>query len=380
MNILFINRMMGISWGGGENYDYHLARGLQARGHQVLILTGRKQEAAPPPRDVECLAIRTPYLRHHMYKLAGRLPLVPGVFAETDLWLFREKAKRTIERVLRERRIDLVQILALPGTAKWLSRRVPWAMRFPGPPAWFQSGLLRRLQRGGPTRMFTHGDAVSYFRDRLSIPVAEVPPGIHREWFRPPDPAERAAARAHLDIGAGDFVLSTVGRLIAGKGHEFLLESLARRVEPRLRVLVAGDGPLRARYEALAAQSGMGRRIRFVGQTDSAGVARILWASDAFCLLSSYENYSNAVLEAMATGLPVIASNAGGFPRQIVENENGHLIALNDHGGFLARVDGLIREPERRRRLAANAARFAGSFSWDTAAGRVEDIYAELVR
>ena len=380
MKTLFVNRMMGISWGGGENYDYHLARGLQALGHEAVMLTGKRKGSPTPVLDgLECIAIESPYLRHHMYNLAGKLPLVPGLFAETDLWLFMEKAMAVIRRIVKERGIDVVQILALPNLAARVARFSPVAMRFPGPSAWFQSGTLKRLARNPRSRMFTHGDAVRDFHNRLCIPVSEIPPGINREIFRRPTAGERASVRKELGIGEDEFVLSTIGRLIAGKGHEFLLRAVAQSTNPRLKVLIVGDGPLRARFEHMVAEAGAAGRVRFMGHTNSAGVARYLQASDTFCLLSEYENYSNAVLEAMAMGLPVIASSVGGFPDQVTEGENGHLIAHGDDEQFLMRLHGLIENPEQRARMAIRAEAFASRFSWESTARRVEEIYAELI-
>src|SRR3954470_17952070 len=74
VRILFINRMMGVSWGGGENYDYHLARALQQFGREVMMLTGKSARwPVPPPKDLECVSIETPYLRRYMYSLAGKV-------------------------------------------------------------------------------------------------------------------------------------------------------------------------------------------------------------------------------------------------------------------------------------------------------------------
>jgi D-inositol-3-phosphate glycosyltransferase len=124
--------------------------------------------------------------------------------------------------------------------------------------------------------------------------------------------------------------------------------------------------------------SGLSGRAVFAGQKDSAGVVQSLWASDVFCLLSAYENYSNAALEAMATGLPVLASDVGGFPKQIIEGDNGHLIAYNDCAKFQMRIEQLQAEPQRVRIMGERAEAFAARFSWDAAASQVEGIYGEL--
>ena len=379
MKILFINRMLGIAWGGGENYDYNLASGLRSLGHQVTFLTGCRKGDKPPEIGMETLSVETPYLRHYMYRFGGKVPLVPGAVAETDLHLFGAAVMRRLSRMARA--FDVAQVLALPRLARKLARR-GWrvAMRFPGPPAWFQSPLLRRLALGDRMPMFSHGDAVGYFRDRLGIPVTEVLPGVNGDLYRPLAGEERALIRRQIGFGPDDFVLATVGRLVPGKGHAFLLDAIGGiQDRSRLRLLVAGDGPLRGSLEARSEALGLGRTVHFAGQQERESVARLLAASDAFCLCSDYENYSNAVLEAMATGLPVLATRVGGFPLQVEAGVNGFLVDPGDQVSFRERVAELAREPELTSRLGEGARRFAARMSWQSSAEKVTRIYEQLL-
>ena len=383
MNILLVNRMMGTAWGGGENYDHHLAQGLQAMGHKVVILT-----ACPPgkviPREIggiESVGVTIPYVRRYMYQLAGKIRRLPGVFAQVDMRIFEYASASMLSRLIGQRSIDVVQMLAIPHLAQSLLRKGhPVVMRFPGPPAWFQSGQLRGIGDHPRAAMFTHGDAVRYFRSELGIGVDEVPPGVDRSLFHPDREGDvRAGVRNEWGIEKDEFVMVTVGRLIEGKGLSFLIQCMRRLHEcgERAKLLIVGGGALEMRLRAEAA--GLESSVVFTGQLPKAGVAAQLQAADCFCLLSDYENYSNAAVEAMATGLPVLASRVGGFPLQVNEGYNGFLVDRGDESGFCAHVSRLKADAGLRDRLRAGSLAFAQPMEWRKSAARVAEIYERVV-
>ncbi len=384
MNILFINRMMGTAWGGGENYDFNLAKGLQQMGHQVIFLTGRKPgtPAQTSIDGLEMISFETPYLRRYMYELAGKIALVPGLMAQLDLHLFRRKVKRILRSLIPNRSIDLVQILGVPELAESVAGLgMPVAMRFPGPPAWFHDRRLRRFHAKSRTAIFSHGDTVNYFRRRLGIGIEEIPPGVLPQLYSPGTPESRRIHRERMGIGQEDLVLISVGRLIEGKGHDFLLDAMESLVERnrRTKLLLVGEGTLRAQFERKIERLRLQNHVILTGHLPKEGVARCLGLSDIFCLFSDYENYSNAALEAMSCGLPVIASRVGGFPLQVEVGSNGYLVSPGDQGQFLEYVASISARPDLRQSLSAGARRFASGFSWPEAARRVNDLYERTV-
>lgn len=385
MRVLFVNRMMGIAWGGGENYDYHLARAMTALGHDVTFLTAYGPGAKPPTvgLDFQTIAVESPYLRRYMYELGGRVPLVPGAIAQFDIALFCRAALAKLHALGRAGAFDVVQILGLPSLASALirsGRRV--ALRFPGPPAWFEKRLLRELTRGPRLALFSHGDTVRLLSAKWGLSVREVPPGVRTDLYQPRcGSLLREQMRQAWDFTQRDFIMTTVGRLVPGKGQEFLLRSLAAAAPaiPSARLLVVGDGPLRGRLERVAGQLGISSRVRFAGQLDRQGVAGALAAADVFCLCSDYENYSNAVLEAMASGLPVVATAVGGFPLQVRDGENGYLVPSGDEAALGRTLSKLAADPVLRRRLSDGAVAFSRQFSWSESARNAIAIYEELL-
>ena len=378
MNILFVNRMMGVAWGGGESFDFQLAKNLASQGHQVTFLTAA---GAAARADVETETVRTPYLRRYMYELAGRVRLVPGIIAEFDLQLFEHEAIGALPAIVKRRAIDLVQILALPRLAARLDRgALPVAMRFPGPPAWFHTRLLRRLAASG-VGLFAHGDTVGRLGN-LGVPAEEIPPGIDFDLYGRPGARDRAQMRERAGAGPNSLVLVSVGRMVPGKGHGFLLRAMKQLGSqvPEARLVLVGDGPLRGQFERQCRDYGLERRVTFAGQQSPPEVAKWLAAADLFCLFSEYENYSNAALEAMASGLPVLATRVGGFPLQVRDGENGYLIEPGSEAQFVERICQLAAAPAERLALAAGARRFSENFSWRSSATRVAALYERLRR
>ena len=162
--------------------------------------------------------------------------------------------------------------------------------------------------------------------------VVQIYNGVETAVFHPP----LASADRPLVIG-------TVGRMKAVKNQTFLcrayVELLRRR--PHLgastRLRLVGDGPLRADCAALVAAAGIADSVEFVG--DSAQVADELRAMDIFVLPSLAEGISNTILEAMATGLPVIATAVGGNPELVAADECGQLVAVDDVSALTAALD-----------------------------------------
>ncbi len=158
---------------------------------------------------------------------------------------------------------------------------------------------------------------------------------------------ERAALRESLGIGADKILALCVGRLVAVKNIECLLRAVALVPHPDFRLLLAGDGPERERLREMA--STLGDRVEFLGKQQ--GLDELLQASDYLLLTSRKEGLSNAILEAMAAGRPVIASNVGGNPELVVPDENGLLYSSDDEEALAACMTSLNDAPDLRARL-----------------------------
>lgn len=179
--------------------------------------------------------------------------------------------------------------------------------------------------------------------------------GVDTALFRPP--ADRAAARAELGLTGPSLV--SVGGLIDRKGHHRTIEAM--RQLPGFQLVIAGEGPERARLSALVARHGLGDRVRLLGPRPHAALPALYGAADASVLASSREGWANVLLESMACGTPAVASDIWGNPEVVRAPEAGVIHAPNTPDGVAAGVRRLFAAlPDRSATRA-----YAEGFSWD---------------
>ena len=179
--------------------------------------------------------------------------------------------------------------------------------------------------------------------------------GVDTQRFVP-RPESRLRLCERTGWPAGSFVVGTVGRLVPIKDHSTLLKAaeLLARQGVDVRVLLVGAGPELGRLEDYAAKSGaLAGRVCFYGSSDA--VPELLNAMDVFVLSSLSEGMSNTLLEAMASGLPVVATRVGGNPELIEEDRSGFLFRPGDIAALASRLECLTNHPELRRQLGAAA-------------------------
>jgi len=184
--------------------------------------------------------------------------------------------------------------------------------------------------------------------------IAVIRNGVDVDRF---DGAGRAAMRATLGLADDEVALLHVAVLRPEKGHAVVLRALRRVVDsaPRVRLLLVGDGPERASIERDVAALGLGRHVALLGQRDD--VERLLAAGDV-ALLSSFdrvETFPMALLEAMASGLPVVATRVGSVAEMVDEGESGLLVPPGDDAAFAAALLRLSLDGMLRRRMGVRA-------------------------
>ena len=182
------------------------------------------------------------------------------------------------------------------------------------------------------------------------------------------------SAPARLPEWSGKTLL-TVCRLVPWKGVDALIRLLPKL--PDTRLVIAGDGHIRGELSELAARSGVAERVLFLGDVPHREVAGYLRQADAFVLNSTYEGLPHVVLEAMAAGTPVIATDAGGTGEVVGHDATGLLIPVGDAAALQAAVERLWREPALGRQLTAEASRRANAhFDFDAMVAATEAILA----
>lgn len=244
---------------------------------------------------------------------------------------------------------------------------------------WARSTIWRYL------RWFHNRTQQTYVPSRTTIELLEGrgferlvlwPRGVHSSFFRPDRPG-RDRIRAEFGWTPEDVVVSYVSRIAPEKNVDFLADALAIVAErrPQMRILFVGDGPSREAVEAR-----MGAAARFAGYRTGDDLADHYAAGDVFAFASTTETFGNVVLEAMASGMPVVALRAGGVGEIVRDEETGILLDPDAPPDAFARA--LIRLADRtevRRRMAEAARAYAESQSWDAIMDGLRDHYAQVI-
>ena len=224
-------------------------------------------------------------------------------------------------------------------------------------------------------------DAVSrYLQDflRLRTPPRVIENGIDLAPYRAARPL-RDDVRRSWGIAPGDVALLALGRLAPVKNHALMLDAFARALPdaPKLQLMVVGQGDLDQDLRARAAALGIERRVHFLGyRTD---VAACLSGADVFINTSTTEGLPISLLEAMATGLPTVATAVGGVPSALGEPAAGILVPSGDVTALTDAIRRVGCEDATRRRFSELALSRAERFSLDRCADRHLEVYAGLL-
>ena len=190
-------------------------------------------------------------------------------------------------------------------------------------------------------------------------------------------PAGRDEARAALGLtteaGTRRFTLASVGHLIERKGHERVIGALAEL--PDVDLLIAGTGPEEGALRRLAESLGVASRVRFLGAQPRLRQREVYVGVDALVLASSREGWANVLLEAMACGTPVAASNVWGTPEVVASPEAGELMPERTAAGVAEAVRRLRASPRDR----AATRRYAERFSWDATTQGQLDLFHRIL-
>ena len=199
--------------------------------------------------------------------------------------------------------------------------------------------------------------------------------GVDLERF---SPARRAEARASFGFQPNQLVIGTVGRLVPVKDQATLLRALVllRTAGFSFTGLVAGAGPLQGELTSLASALNL-NNVNFLGNRND--VDQVLGALDVFVLSSQSEGLSNTIQEAMATGVPVVATRVGGADELVEHERTGYLVPAGDPQALAEAIAGLLRDPAHRQRSAqAGYERARQQFGLDRMIREYEQMYLGL--
>jgi glycosyltransferase involved in cell wall biosynthesis len=210
--------------------------------------------------------------------------------------------------------------------------------------------------------------------------IETVPYGVDVDRFRPDDEA-RAAGRQKLGVGDRQPLVVAAGRLVRKKGFEYLIDAVAAL--PGAVLAIAGDGTLAGELRDRARARSVAERVRFLGNLTQDEVGRLLAAADVVCIPSvrddggNVDGLPNVLLEALASGTPVVTTAAGGILSVVDDGLTGFVVPERDSGAIAASVGRIIAQPGAGRQVGTAArAMVQNRFGWVRVAERLEAAYA----
>lgn len=381
--LLLINYEFPPLGGGAANATDNTARELAALGVEVVVVTSAFAGLPRVERRADGVEIRRiPTLRRRRDRssvvemlafLAGSLVMVPWIAA-------------------RWRPDATIAYFGLPcGPAAWAVKAlfgVPYVVSLRGGdvPGFQYDGISLYHRLAGPvigwlwrraSAVVANSGGLADLARRFAPdqPVGIIPNGVDAQRFTP---AAAEAAAAAAAAAAGGLSLLFVGRVVRQKGLDVLFEALAS-LPPALlagvTLRIVGDGPARPELEAQAQRLGLSERIRFLGWLGRDELPAAYRSAGAFVFPSRDEGMPNVVLEAMAAGLPVVATRIAGNRDLVVDGETGLMLDTDDVPALAAAIARLAGDAPLCRRLGEGGRRrVVDHFSWRAVASAYRDL------
>lgn len=210
--------------------------------------------------------------------------------------------------------------------------------------------------------------------------ISVIPNGVDFRRFRAAKLGEKSELRARLGLDADAVLFGAVGSLIAVKGLGGLIRAFTKATEgsSEARLVLVGEGPERERLTTLVGRLGVSDRVSLVGAREN--VQEWLRALDVFVLPSLSEGTSNALLEARATGLPIVATNVGETPKLLDHGRCGLLVQPGDECELRSAIEQLLLDDSYRAELASAARSSASLLPLPDMISAYENLYADLLR
>ncbi len=357
MKITFVNRMMGIKFGGGESFDLFIAKELQKLGHEVDFVVGRRFEKIDfKVEGFKTTYIKTPYFRdiHYRFKPTNFFyKLISSLALKLDGFLFNVIAFK----VLKQKDSDIFQLCGLVTLGKKLNSIGKISSIFwPGPPSKSVQKYLTFCDIH-----ISHGDSLNHLK-RFNINLHNIPPGVDVKLFYPIKKEPNKKVR---------FLF--VGRFVLVKNLKFLIKAfnIAYTKNKNIELILVGEGHLESSLKKLVKSD-----IKFVGFKQKEELAKEYQKADIFCIVSEYESFSIVTLEALASSLAIISSRVGYLPTLI--KEYGLFITLHDINSLVEAILKLSLDKKLRDKISKNSRDYViKNFSWQKSAKKLEKIYQE---
>jgi glycosyltransferase involved in cell wall biosynthesis len=329
-----------LTMGGAESLVIPFAREFARRGEELIVCCLKTIDGNPIERELAAAGVRTVNLQsRNLRDVAAFRRLLALIRSEQVDLIHAHLTYASIWTGVASRLTGVPAVASLhvisDPQANWRDRVRAWLMAF-------------SLRAAGATVIAVSRRVRDSFTPRFGRNVRVIHNGINTSIFRRSNAMDAFRVRREFGFGAESRVIATVSVLREGKGLEILIGAFAElhRRRPDTRLLIIGDGPLRA---ALEARTGNAEVVRFTGTRRD--IPTMLAGADLFVLPSLEDAFPTVLLEAMAAGLPVVASRSGGIPEIVEEGVTGRLVSPGNPTALADAIQNLLEDRPRSERM-----------------------------
>jgi glycosyltransferase involved in cell wall biosynthesis len=376
MRALVVSGIWPPDVGGPASHAPEVAEFLLERGHGVEVVTTAAAPPEPRPYPVHAVSRSLPKGIVHLRTAAE----VARRAAAADVVYTTGMFGRSSAGAALARRPYVVKLTADPAFERArrrgvVSGAVDEFQRAAGGPAVRALRLARDLELRRAAHVFVPSAYLARLAVSWGLPAERVSVLPNPAPAVPELPPREELRRT---FGLAGPTLAFAGRLTAQKSLDLALEAVARN--EGVALVLAGEGDRRGPLERQARELGIADRVRFLGPQPRRQVLELFRAADAAVLSSSWENFPHSVVEALAVGTPVLATDIGGVAEIVEDGENGLVVPPGDAEALAAAVRRYVADEQLRARLGAAAAGSVARFGRDAVFGRLEEVLTTAAR
>ena len=348
--------------GGTEIATYNIAKHLARRGHEVHVITSLDKGLPKESMDEG----------FYVHRIFWRKIRFLGVMS---FWI-------KIFLCLKKIKPDIVHTqdigIGIPGFLAKTFLKMPFVVYGQGSdvylPSTFKNTISKLALKNAESVIALTEDMKSEMQKLCDRDILVIPNGIDLEKFKN---LSRKDIRKRLKIKDNEKIIAFVGSLYPVKGLRYLIKAMKFMIEEtkNVRLMFVGDGEESEELESLVEEFGLKERVKFIGRVQNEEIPQYMAASDVFVLPSLSEGFPNVVLEAMASGLPIVATKVGGLPEIIRDGENGFLVEPKNPKEIAEKVLLILEDDELRERMSRNNKDRVKEYTLESVVERLEHVY-----
>ena len=363
MKITILTQLFPPKWlGGAEIAAYNIAKNLVQNGHEVQVITLSDQSFYQKREEAGFIIHQVPQLKTRFLGVI--------IFWLKILFLLKKINPEIIH----------VQSIAI-GVPAFLAKKIfkkPYIVYCRGSDVylpWPRKSLISSVVlRNADSVIALTEDMKRKIQEIWGIKTEVIPNGIVVERFKG---LSKEDGRLKFGFEKEEKIIIFVGTLKKVKGIKYLIEAMNIVVEnnPEAKLILIGDGEEKEELKKIVQELNLGEKVTFLGRKFNEEIPGYMVASDVFVLPSLSEGFPVTILEAMAAGLPIIATKVGGVPEIIKENDNGFLVEPQNSLQIAEKILLLFQNENLRQKISQNNQEKAKNYSWSEVVKNLEKVY-----